>query len=92
MTYLGPQTATLTNTGGTTTGVALFADAGHSSGRVIWNDSAGVMYVQYGGSVSTTAYTVQVASQAAYAFPVPVYAGTVTALWATAGTARTTWW
>lgn len=93
MSYIGPQAATLGNVPGTAASVALFSATDHANGRVIYNDSSAVLYVAFAGTAATTTYTVQVASQGYFEFPVPVYAGTVTGIWASnAGTARTTSW
>ena len=51
---------------------------------IIFNDSTQILYVKYGGSASSTDYTVQIASGGYYEAPVPVYNGIVTGVWAAA--------
>ncbi len=86
------QTATLANVASSATSVTLFAANGHALTRKIWNDSTAVLYLAYGtAAASTTNYTVQLAAQAYFEFPQPVYGGAVTGIWASAnGSARTT--
>lgn len=93
MSYIGPQTATIGSVAGTTSSVTLFSGTDHANGRVVYNNSSAVLYLAYGGSASTTNYTVQIASQGYFEAPVPVYAGVVSGAWASnAGTAFTTYW
>ena len=92
MSYLSPQTATISVVPGTTTSVTLFNQTAHSGGRTIYNNSAGNLYVAFGTVATAGSCTTVVAAGATYDFPVPVYAGPVTGVWASAGTAMTTWW
>lgn len=92
--YATPQlSATLTNVASSATTVNLFAVNGMASGRVIFNDSTAVLYVKFGATASTTSYTVQIAAGGSYTFPLPLYAGQVDGIWASAnGNARLTEW
>ena len=92
MSYLGPQNATITVVPGTTTSVTLFSETAKSSGRTIYNNSAGSLYVAFGTVATAGSCTTVIASGATNALPVPIYAGQVTGVWASAGTAMTTWW
>jgi hypothetical protein len=88
-----PTTATLANVASSATNVTLFAAAGTSSGRAVFNDSTAVLYLKFGVTASTTSYTVQLAAGAYYEFPQPIYGGQVDGIWASAnGFARTTQW
>lgn len=93
MTTLRPTTATLANVASSASSVTLFAAAGNTSARTIWNDSTAVLYVKFGTTASTTSYTVQIAAGGYYEFPQPVFAGRVDGIWASAnGNARVTSW
>lgn len=93
MTTLRPTAATLANVGSSATNVTLFAAAGDTNARAIYNDSTAVLYVKFGATASATSFTVQLAAGAYYEFPQPVYAGQVDGIWASAnGSARVTSW
>lgn len=93
MTTTKPNVATLANVASSATNVTLFSADSDANGRTIYNDSTAVLYVKFGATASTTSYTVQLAAQAYYEFPQPVYAGQVDGIWASAnGAARTTRW
>lgn len=94
MTTLGPQAATLANVASSATSVTVFADTGHASGRVVFNDSSAILYLAFDGSVASASnYSTQVAAGAYFQFPQPVPAGKITGIWASAnGNARTTAW
>lgn len=85
------QTATLTNVASSATNVTLFAASGQARMRTIFNDSTAVLYLKFGATASTSSYTVQMATNTYYEFPIPVYAGQVDGIWASAnGNARLT--
>ncbi len=87
------QTATLTSVGSSATNVNLLAATAQINGRVVFNDSTAVLYLKYGATASTTSYTVQIAAGGYFEFPVPLYAGQVDGIWASAnGNARLTQW
>lgn len=87
------QSATLANVTSSASSVTLFAASGTVKARTIFNDSTAVLYVKFGATASTTSYTVQLASNAYYEFPQPVYGGLVDGIWAAAnGAARVTSW
>ncbi len=88
-----PVTATLANVASSAANGTLFAAAGGTNARAVFNDSTAVLYLKFGATASATSYTVQLAAGAYYEFPQPVYAGQVDGIWASAnGFARTTWW
>lgn len=93
MTTSQPTNATLANVASSATNVNIFAAAGDTNGRIIYNDSSAILYIKFGATASTTSYTMQIAAGASYTFPTPMYAGNVDGIWASAnGFARTTWW
>lgn len=93
MTNAKPTAATLANVASSATNVTLFAAEATVNMRTIYNDSTAVLYVKFGATASATSYTVQLAAGAYYEFPVPLYAGQVDGIWASAnGNARVTSW
>lgn len=86
------STATLTSVNGTVSSTTLLAANANRLGAIIYNDSTAILYVAYAGTASTTAYTVQVPSQALFELPTqPDYTGIITGVWAAAnGAARVT--
>lgn len=93
MSTLRPTTATLANVSSSATNVTVFAAAGNTNARTVYNDSTAVLYLKFGATASTTSYTVQIAAGGYYEFPQPVYAGQVDGIWASAnGAARVTSW
>lgn len=50
----------------------------------IFNESTAVLYVKDGNACSITDYSVQVAAGGYYEWPLPIYTGKVTGLWASA--------
>ncbi len=60
-------------------------------GRLVFNDSAAVLYLKFGAAASATSFTVALPANGYYEFPQPCYAGVVHGAWASAaGSARTT--
>jgi len=89
----GDFSATITSVASSATNVTLIAANGAANGRAVFNESTAVLYLKFGSAASITSYTVQVAAQGYYEFPLPLYAGQVDGLWATAnGAARITEW
>lgn len=85
-------TATLSSVTSTISSTTVLALNANRLGALIYNDSTAILYLAYAGTASTTAYTVQVPSQALFELPVaPDYTGIVTGVWAAAnGAARVT--
>ena len=94
MSYTSPQTALTASVTAGTVSTVVFAQAnGYTNGRAVYNDSSSTMYLKFGTAATLGSYTVQVAGNGFYEFPVPVYGGEVDGIWAAAsGTARTTSW
>lgn len=93
MTTQQATTATTTSVASSATNITLFAAAGSTRMRHIFNESTAILFVKFGATASLTSYTVQVAAGGFFEFPVPLYAGQVDGLWATAnGNARITSW
>jgi hypothetical protein len=93
MTTLRPTTATLANVSSSASSVTVFAAAGSTNARTVYNDSTAVLYLKFGTTASTTSYTVQLAAGAYYEFPQPCFDGRVDGIWASAnGSARVTSW
>ena len=93
MSTIGPATATTASVASSATNVTLWAAAGGTRGRAVFNDSTAVLYLKYGATASTSSFTVQIASNGYYEFPQPTYVGQVDGIWAAAnGNARLTSW
>lgn len=87
------QAATEANVASSATNVTVFAASAPVNGRAVYNDSTAVLYLKFGATASATSHTVQIPAAGFFEFPVPVYAGQVDGIWASAnGNARTTQW
>jgi hypothetical protein len=87
------QGATTANVASSASSTVLFAANGNDNARVLFNDSTAILYVKFGATASATSYTVQVAPQGYFEFPLPLYNGEVDGIWASAnGNARLTSW
>lgn len=84
--------STLTNVATSTASTVVFASNPAARGRVVWNDSAAILYLAYTSTAaSATAATTAIAAGAVWTFDQPLYAGTVTGILASGtGTARGT--
>ncbi len=91
---ISPQSASSSTVASSTALTTLFAQAnGYTNARTLYNASTAVLYLSCGTAASTTAYTLQVPSGGYFEFPVPVYGGAVTGVWAAAnGYAAVTSW
>lgn len=85
-------TSTLTSVTGVITSAVLLAANSGRLAAYFYNDSTSILYLAFAATASTTAYTVQVASQGFFEMPTsPVYTGTISGIWASAnGAARVT--
>jgi hypothetical protein len=93
MTYIGPQTGTVATIAGTTSSVTLFPDGAQVNGRIVYNGSTAPLYLTFGTVSGLTLFTNQVGPSTSYSFPIPCYAGQVTAIWPVVnGSANTTQW
>lgn len=86
-----PATGATTSTAATTSAATLKAANTGRKGLTVYNDSSDTLYVLLGaGTVSTTVFTVQMASETYYEVPFG-FAGVVTGIWSgTNGAARVT--
>jgi hypothetical protein len=85
------NTSTLTNVASSASSVQLLASNANRLMAVIFNDSTATLYMNYGATASTSAYTVQIPANGYFEFPSPVYTGTVNGIWTSAnGNARIT--
>lgn len=85
-------TATLTSVNGAASSTQLLAANTSRKGAYFYNDSTAILYLAFAGTASTTAYTLQIASQGFYEMPpTPVYTGAIFGIWsAAAGAVRIT--
>lgn len=89
MTQKAP-TATLSNVSGSATSVTVLASNTGRLGATVVNDSTAVLYLNFGGTASTTSYTYKMNPAAVVEVPFG-YTGILTGLWASAtGAARVT--
>lgn len=88
----GAATATLANVSGSASSVALFAVNLNRKGAVIVNDSSADLFINYGGTASSTAFSYKIpANGGTWEMPVPLYLGAINGIWTSAtGAARTT--
>jgi hypothetical protein len=85
------STSSLTNVASSASTTQLLASNSGRKMAIIFNDSTQILYVNFGNSASTSAYTVQIPSKGYFEFPVPVYTGVVNGIWTSAnGNARIT--
>lgn len=93
MSFSGPGNATLGQVTADSVSTNVFSAATNVFGRNVYNASTAICYLSFGTVSSTTAYTLQVAANTNYVFPVPTYTGPVFAVWgAKNGTAYTSQW
>lgn len=74
-------TATLTNVNDAATSSTLLAANPSRKGAYFFNDSTVALYINYGATASTTAFTVKVAAQGFYEMPEPIYTGAINGIW-----------
>lgn len=90
-TGVNTQTANVTPVATSTTAATLNAAGSAGRGRIIVNDSAGVLYVKFGGAATATDWTVKLVAGGYYELPQPLYGGIITGVLDTGtGTARVT--
>jgi hypothetical protein len=82
----------LTNVATSTASATVFNSNTAARGRVVWNDSAAILYLAYSATAaSATAATTAVAAGATWTFDSGLYTGTVTGILASGtGFARVT--
>lgn len=83
--------ATLTSVASSASSVTLWASNPQARGRMATNDSTAILYLAFGPTATTSAYTVQIPASGYYELPGPLFTGVVSGIWASAnGNARLT--
>jgi hypothetical protein len=86
-----PSTGTLANKASSATSITLIASNASRLGFTIHNDSTAILYVKFGGTASSTSYSVKLIADAYYESPIGWYTGVIDGIWASAtGSARVT--
>lgn len=85
---------TKSNVAANASSVTLLAANASRKMASIYNDSSAILYLDMsGGTASATSFTTKLQAETLYEFPLPVYVGAVTGIWASAtGAARITEW
>lgn len=87
----GIATAAITSVAASVTSVPLLALNANRKMVTIYNDSTSEMFLALGSAASTTNFTVRLKTNDYYELPLPIYLGSVNAVWDTAtGNARIT--
>jgi hypothetical protein len=92
---ISASTATLTNINDTAASTALLASNADRKGFAIYNDSTSALYVKFGTSAASSAFTVKIESSGYYELVGHgVYTGPIDGVWVTdaSGAARVTEW
>ena len=85
------STAALTQVASNTASVTILAANANRKEALIYNNSTANLYLAFTGTASTTAFTVKLATNTAYALPTPLYKGVISGIWDAAnGTAQVT--
>lgn len=85
------STAALTQVASSTSSVAVLAANANRKEGLIFNNSTANLYLAFTGTASTTAFTVKLTTNTAYALPTPLYKGVISGIWDAAnGTAQVT--
>jgi hypothetical protein len=83
--------ATITSVAASASSVTLWASNPAARGRMAVNDGTANLYLAYGATATTSAYTVLVPSNGYFELPKPLYTGAVSGIWSSAnGNARLT--
>lgn len=90
--FSSAATATLSNVNDTASSTQLSAANANRKGWSVTNDSSSILYINFGATASTTAYSVQLAPGAYYEMPAPIYTGVINGIWSgdSTGAARIT--
>lgn len=85
------STAALSQVTSTTSSQVILAANTSRKEAVIFNNSTANLYLAFTGTASTSAFTVKLATNTAYALPMPLYKGVISGIWDAAnGTAQVT--
>lgn len=55
-------------------------------GATIFNNSSGYCFIKFGATATTAAFTFRMSGLSLYVMDEPIYTGTISAIWASAGT------
>lgn len=80
----GAANAALTAVPASITSVQLLAPRAGRKGAVIVNDGNATMYLAYADTASAAAYTYKMPPNAVFEMPQPIWAGAISAIWASA--------
>jgi hypothetical protein len=84
-------TATVVNVASSASSVALFAANTARLHAKLFNDSTAILYINYGATASSSAFTEKVEPGGSWYMEQPIYTGVVNGIWSAAnGNARTT--
>lgn len=85
------STAALTQVTGSTSSVTILAANANRKEALIFNNSTANLFLAFTGTASTSAFTVKLPTNTAYALPTPLYKGVISGIWDAAnGTAQVT--
>lgn len=76
--------AAVTSTAASATVVTLKAASATRRALKLFNDSVQALFVKDGSAATTASYSVRVAAGGHYEYPLPIYQGIVTGIWAAA--------
>lgn len=83
--------AILASVAGSASSVTLFAANKAARGRIVVNDSTANLFLAYGATATTSAYTAKISPAGYWEGPKPLYRGVISGIWdAAAGNARLT--
>ncbi len=83
---LSPATPTLAQVALSATSVTILASSASRKGFIVVNDSNRILYLAFGATATTSAYTVKLQPNTMYESPTAVYTGVISGIWASAGT------
>ena len=85
------SSAVLTQVSSLTSSQVILAANTNRKEAVIFNNSTANLYLAFTGTASLTAFTVKLATNTAYAMPMPLYKGVISGIWDAAnGSAQVT--
>ncbi|MHC5719267.1 MAG: hypothetical protein ACYTX0_46235 [Nostoc sp.] len=76
-------TSTPTTVASTTSNETILAANSNRKGATIWNDSTAILYVEFGPTATTSAFTVKLAPGGYYELPFH-YTGVISGIWSSA--------
>lgn len=82
---LSPATPALTQVAQNAASVSILASSGTRKGFIIVNDAPAILYLAFGATATTSAYTAKLQPNSVYTSPLWVYTGAISGIWASAG-------